>query len=193
MPGMRVIGGESRGRRLKAPRGLATRPTLARIRESIFSRLAARMDISGLKVLDLFAGTGSLGIEALSRGAATVTFVDSARAATLVIEHNLEQLGLKDRGRILESDVYRALSRLSDEGEKFDLVFLDPPYARGFGDKVMAVLVGKGLLKNDSWVATEVSKREHAPGAAGLERVNIAVVGDHQIVLLRPLGAGQTE
>ncbi len=193
MPGLRVIGGESRGRRLKAPRGLATRPTLARIRESIFSRLAARMDISGLKVLDLFAGTGSLGIEALSRGAATVTFVDNARAATSVIEHNLEQLGLKDRGRILESDVYCALSRLSDEGEKFDLIFLDPPYARGFGDKVMADLVGKGLLKNDSWIATEVSKREHAPGAAGLERVNIAVVGDHQIVLLRPLGAGQTE
>src|SRR5215472_12825863 len=102
---MRVIAGNAHGRRLKAPRGLTTRPTSARARESIFSRLTVRLDFDGVRVLDIFAGSGSLGIESLSRGAASVTFVDSSREAASVMRSNLATLGLKDRARILVTDV----------------------------------------------------------------------------------------
>ncbi|HEY6420150.1 MAG TPA: RsmD family RNA methyltransferase, partial [Candidatus Binataceae bacterium] len=106
---MRVIAGEAHGRRLKAPRGLFTRPTSARARESIFSRLGVRFDFAGARVLDIFAGSGSLGIEALSRGAARVTFVDSSRAAAAAIRANLATLDLSTRARIVSIDVRRAL------------------------------------------------------------------------------------
>ena len=91
---MKIIAGHARGRKLKAPRGLTTRPATARIRESIFSRLLARLDFDGLSVLDIFAGSGSLGIEALSRGAAHATFIDSSKAATAVIRENLAGAGV---------------------------------------------------------------------------------------------------
>src|SRR5579883_2219794 len=98
---MRVIAGQARGRRMAAPRGLATRPATARVRQSIFSRLQVRMALEGARVLDLYAGSGSLGIEALSRGAASAVFVDSSRAAAAAISDNLERLGLAPRGRVL--------------------------------------------------------------------------------------------
>src|SRR5215469_14357706 len=122
---MRVIAGDARGRKLSAPPGLATRPTLARVRESMFSRLVVRLDFDGLRVLDLFAGTGSLGIEALSRGAAHVTFAESARAAITALRRNLDALGFSSRARVLKSDVMRALETLSAEAAQFDLVLLD--------------------------------------------------------------------
>src|ERR1700757_3264621 len=109
---MRIIAGHAHGRRLKAPRGLHTRPTSARARESIFSRLTVRMDFDGVRVLDIFAGSGSLGIESLSRGAAHVTFVDSARDAATAIRANLAQLGFSSHARIIVSDVHRALADL---------------------------------------------------------------------------------
>src|SRR5258708_9884652 len=96
---MRIIAGEAHGRRLKAPRGLHTRPTSARARESIFSRLAVRMDFAGARVLDIFAGSGSLGIEAISRGAAHATFVDSSRHSAAVIRGNLTHLDIVERAR----------------------------------------------------------------------------------------------
>ena len=122
---MRIIAGQAHGRRLKAPRGLHTRPTSARARESIFSRLAVRMDLGGVRVLDIFAGSGSLGIESLSRGAAHVTFVDSSRAAAAAIRANLAQLELGDHARMVVSDVRRALGELQRSHESFDLVFVD--------------------------------------------------------------------
>jgi 16S rRNA (guanine966-N2)-methyltransferase len=120
---MRVVGGEHGGRRLAAPRGRSTRPTSERTREAVFSMLG---DISGASVLDLFAGSGALGIEALSRGAAHATFVDSGRAAIIAIRRNLEQLGLVESALITKLDV-RALPSL---GETYDLVFVDPPYSQ---------------------------------------------------------------
>src|SRR5271167_2210317 len=120
---MRIIAGHAHGRRLKAPRGMLTRPTSARARESIFSRLTVRIDFDGLRVLDIFAGSGSLGIESLSRGAARATFVDSSRDAASAIRANLSQLDLSDRARILVADVRRALADLGRAHETFDLVF----------------------------------------------------------------------
>jgi 16S rRNA (guanine966-N2)-methyltransferase len=185
---MRVIAGDARGRKLSAPRGLATRPTLARVRESMFSRLSVRLDFRDLRVLDLFAGTGALGIEALSRGAGHVTFVDSARAAINALRRNLDALGFSDRARVIRGDVVRAIEALGARHEHFDLVLLDPPYRKGWGDVVLTRLMEFDLLSDGAWVATEVSRLEAAPAALpGLERVSLATLGDHQIALYRCL------
>src|SRR5438309_3299510 len=122
---MRVIAGQAHGRRLKAPRGLRTRPATARARASIFSRLEVRLDFEGLRVIDIFAGSGSLGIEALSRGAESAVFVDSSRSAAGVIRQNLRSLGLADRGSVVASDLRRALPELAARGEEFGLAFVD--------------------------------------------------------------------
>ena len=120
---MRVVAGAYRGRSLRAPRGEQTRPTSDRVREALFSILAS---VEGAEVLDLFAGSGALGIEALSRGAARATFVDSAAAAVAAIRHNLQQLGLQ--ADVLRMPALRALSCTPVTERQYDLVFLDPPY-----------------------------------------------------------------
>jgi 16S rRNA (guanine(966)-N(2))-methyltransferase RsmD len=152
----------------------------------MFSRLSVRLDFQDLRVLDLFAGTGSLGIEALSRGAAHVTFVEAARPALIALRRNLEALGFSRRARVLKSDVVRGLESLAGEGERFDLVLLDPPYRKGWGDIVLPRLMELSLLSEGAWVATEVSRLEAAPASLiGLDRVNLATLGDHQIALYR--------
>lgn len=118
---MRVVGGELRGRHLEAPRGKGIRPTAERTREAIFSILH---DVRDARVLDLFAGTGALGIEALSRGAVHATFVDSAEIAVATIGANLSRLGLRERSQLVRADV-----RGFNPSGVFDLVFADPPYA----------------------------------------------------------------
>ena len=121
---MRVIAGSLRGRRLRAPAGLATRPTADRVRESLFAVLR---DVSEGRVVDLFAGTGALGIEALSRGASKAVFVDSGREAVDVLRDNLANLGLQERATILPVRVERCRTRLAELGP-FDLVLCDPPW-----------------------------------------------------------------
>lgn len=128
---MRVIAGHLGGRRLVAPRGLATRPTADRVREALFSALA---NVAGARVLDLYAGTGALGIEALSRGAESAVFVENARPALAALRENLTSLGLASPAagapaRVLAEPVARAIPRLATaSAERFDLVFVDPPY-----------------------------------------------------------------
>ncbi len=131
---MRIIGGSLGGRRLRAPRGLATRPTGDRVREAVFNILGPPPD--GARVLDLFAGAGGLGLEALSRGAAEATFVDASAAACRTIDENARELGLEERVRVIRGDVHRVLARLDG---RFDWVFLDPPYA---GDDLARALAG---------------------------------------------------
>ncbi len=126
---MRVIAGGLGGRRLRAPRGLATRPTSDRVREALFSALG---HVTSARVLDLYAGTGALGIEALSRGAAHATFVESARPALAALRENLAALGLAGAARVVAQPVAGAASRIGGGGwlaGPFDLVFADPPYA----------------------------------------------------------------
>ena len=122
---MRVIAGRLRGRRLVAPPGEATRPTSDRVRESLFSLLGS---LEGVRVLDLFAGSGALGIEALSRGAATVDFVDSAPAAVRAVRANLDALGVVEGVRLRRQDARAFLRAARTAGHEYDLVFLDPPY-----------------------------------------------------------------
>jgi len=182
---MRVIAGQAHGQRLKAPRGTATRPTSARVRESIFSRLAARLDFGGLAVLDLFAGSGALGIEALSRGAQSAAFVDSSRAAAAAIRDNLEALELRPRCRVLCLDARRALGELARQGTRFDLVMCDAPYQQGLSTEILARLCDLDLLAFGAWVVLELSRREPTPEEPRLERVNVATLGDHRVVLYR--------
>jgi 16S rRNA (guanine966-N2)-methyltransferase len=184
---MRVIAGESRGRRLKAPRGRATRPASIRVRNSIFSRLAARTDFRGTRVLDLFAGSGSLGIEALSRGAARVTFVDSSRAAAASIERNLETLGLSERAMVIASDVNRAVAELGGNRERFDLVFIDAPYRTDTSAELLERLANLELIDRKGFVVVHQFWRRPAPvPPTGLDSVSVVTIGDHRIALYRP-------
>lgn len=121
------MAGEAGGRKLKAPPGDATRPTSDAVREAVFNAVLSRIDLEDARVLDLFAGSGAMGIEALSRGAAQVTFVDRSRPASATIEENLSAVGLTG-GRVVTSSVEAWIARL-DQGERWDLVIADPPYA----------------------------------------------------------------
>ncbi len=142
---MRIIGGEFRGFRLEAPRGLEVRPTSDRVRESIFNMLGG--SARGARVLDLFAGTGALGLEALSRSASSCCFVDSSPAACSAIRHNIEKLGVQCRSRVLRRDVNQLLRESGRDGlDSRSLVFLDPPYDLGFPHETVRLLVtGSGL------------------------------------------------
>ncbi len=184
---MRVIAGHAHGRKLKAPRGLKTRPASARARQSIFSRLETVLDFEALRVLDLFAGSGSLAIEALSRGAAHATFVDSSRPATRTIRDNLGALGLGERARVITADVLRALSALALENERFGLVFVDAPYAHDISARVLDGLAEGGLVEPGGWVVVRQSRRAPAPpeGPAEFPQFKVAVIGDHRIVFYR--------
>ncbi len=122
---MRVTGGESKGRRLKAPRNI--RPTQGIVKEAIFNIVAPY--IEGATVIDLFAGSGAIGIEALSRGAAHVTFVDREERGLAILRQNLDTLGLKQRARVIRADVARWIEASPDEMQAADLIILDPPYA----------------------------------------------------------------
>jgi 16S rRNA (guanine966-N2)-methyltransferase len=154
---MRVVAGELGGRRIEAPAGRGTRPTSERAREALFSILG---NISGSEVLDLFAGSGALGIEALSRGAAHATFVESAPAAAATIERNIAKLALGDRARLFRVDVESALRAAAVGADKYDLVFIDPPYA---GASALGALLDETLpplLRPTARVVSESDRRE---------------------------------
>src|SRR5215210_5391293 len=149
---MRVVAGRWGGRRLASPRGAATRPTSDRVREALFSILGAR--VAGARVLDLFAGSGALGIEALSRGAAEATFVDSAPAAVRAIRGNLDALGA--RAEVRRGDALRFLRAAPAQARQYDLVLLDPPYrlaaplGRELSEALPAALVHGALVVSES-------------------------------------------
>ncbi|HYX47455.1 MAG TPA: 16S rRNA (guanine(966)-N(2))-methyltransferase RsmD, partial [Sphingomicrobium sp.] len=137
---MRIIAGEWRGRALEAPSGMATRPTADRARETLFSMLASRIgSFQDLRAADLFAGSGALGLEALSRGAASATFVESDAKAAAAIKRNAAKLGANDRVRIIAGSAL-SLPRL----EPFDLILADPPYSQGSGTAVVRAVSDAG-------------------------------------------------
>jgi 16S rRNA (guanine(966)-N(2))-methyltransferase RsmD len=180
---MRIIAGDAHGRRLRAPRGLSTRPATARVRASIFSRLASRMEFTDARVLDLFAGSGSLGIEALSRGARSAVFVDSSRAAAAVIRDNLRVLKLAERAEVIVAGVERALAQLGTRGDRFDLVFVDAPYRHDISAAVLAELEARQLVEKGGWVMVRQEARTARLTPATLEEASCATLGGHRLTL----------
>ena len=153
---MRIIAGEWRGRRLAAPAGMATRPTADRVRETLFSMLASRLgSFDELRVADLYAGSGALGLEALSRGAAFACFVDQDSRAIAAIRANVEALGAGERCRILA----RSASALPQE-QPFDVVFADAPYSTGSGSEALRQIVSAGWAGAGTWISIETERGE---------------------------------
>jgi 16S rRNA (guanine966-N2)-methyltransferase len=168
---MRVIGGRYGGRRLEAPEGSATRPTSDRVREAVFSMLAALGGLDGVRVLDLFAGSGALGIEAVSRGATHVTFVELDDPALTVLRANLAVLGLGPPvARVRAGDAVAALGAAGAAGDRFDLAFLDPPYADAaeLGPVLDAAL--DSVLAGGALVVSESDRRSPLELELPLER-----------------------
>jgi len=161
---MRVIAGEAKGRRLHAPGGRRVRPSAARFRESAFGILAHRHAIEGARVLDLFAGTGALGIEALSRGAASLVAVEQSRHAAQALRDNLAACGFADRAEVLVQEIDAALGRLARQERRFDLVLIDPPYHSGLVEPTLRAIVAHCLTEPGGRVLVEHA-RDEAVGA----------------------------
>jgi 16S rRNA (guanine966-N2)-methyltransferase len=182
---MRIISGISRGRKLVTPRNQSLRPTSDRVKESIFNILQEKM--AGGLVLDLFAGTGNLGIEALSRGAKKAIFVEKERQALRLIRRNLTQFGLEERSEILPRDVNRAIGILKQRGECFDLILMDPPYERGLIRKTLMELNSKQIYHKGSILVIEHNRREPLPQILdGWNLIRQRRMGDTVISFLTP-------
>ena len=179
---MRVTGGAHRSRQLAAPKGTSTRPTSDRVREALFSILGARGALVGRRVLDLYAGTGALGLEALSRGAAHATFVDADRAALAALRKNVEALGESARSAIVPLAIPRALERTRGP---YDLVLCDPPYAAvGDAAKALATLASQSCLAPACVIVLEHAARDGAaPIIASLNELERRVYGDTALAI----------
>ncbi len=187
---MRIVGGEWRGRALAEPgRTSGLRPTADRVRESVFNLLAGGRHgdpVSAARILDLFAGTGALGLEALSRGAAQCVFVESGRAARALLSRNIDRLGAGDRADILPADATR-LQKNSSEPAR--LVFLDPPYGRDLGTRALIMARRQGWIADSALIIWEEQAPQSAPGGfAGIEQRRY---GDTWITVLRAQPLGQ--
>ena len=147
---MRVISGKARGVVLKTPEGMQTRPTADRVKEALFSIL--QFDLPGTKVLDLFGGTGQLGIEAISRGAKSAVFVDAAEAPCKLIKENLRRAKMENEGRVVRSDYLQYLSQCK---ETFDIIFLDPPYAEVFLENAIKKISEIDILQSGGIIVSE--------------------------------------
>ncbi|MDD2903243.1 MAG: 16S rRNA (guanine(966)-N(2))-methyltransferase RsmD [Syntrophales bacterium] len=182
---MRVIAGTLKGRRLAPVKG-HIRPTGSKVREAVFDILGDA--VKEARVLDLFAGTGALGIEALSRGAVEAVFVEDSPEALKVLRRNLEDLDLKGRARVLPMPVRQALKKLAVHGADFHLAFLDPPYG---GEKAIAALdalAAATILAPAAWVVAEHSRRDQLPEKAGdLERRELRRYGDTQVAFYQAI------
>jgi 16S rRNA (guanine966-N2)-methyltransferase len=181
---VRIVAGTARGRPLLTPRGKQIRPTSDRVRESLFNVLGQRMD--GLRVLDLYAGTGALALEALSRGAERAVLVDRDREAAKLCRENAEALGFSGRAEVLWMPVARAAPLLAHRNEPFDLLFADPPYAARAASEILDLLQRHRLLAAGATLVVEHDRREIAPDAhEGLSRVDQRRFGDTLVSLYR--------
>jgi 16S rRNA (guanine966-N2)-methyltransferase len=184
---MRIVAGALKGRQLAAPKGGAVRPTSARAREALFNLLehgtlaADGSPIAGAHVLDAFAGSGANGLEALSRGAAHVTFVDNDRSALNALGRNIAALGVQRRTTVVHGD---ACAPLACPGA-CDLAILDPPYARGLAAPALTALAKLGWVAPNALVCVEMAKTDDIDGETGLTTLDVRTYGKTKIVLLR--------
>lgn len=177
---MRVISGSSRGKKLFSLEGSDTRPTTDRVKESIFNIISPH--IYGSKVLDLFAGSGALGIEALSRGANAAVFCEKNRKAIEIIERNLSATGLSDKSVIEKTDSFEYLSKSNCI---FDIIFIDPPYASGFYDIALSLIAKRNILSGDGIIVTERSSSMSAPSDKDFELVTDRKYGNSTVSIFK--------
>lgn len=180
---MRIISGSARGRKLAEFSAPAIRPTPDRVREALFSILSSRLgSLGGKTVLDLFAGSGAMGLEALSRGAEKAVFIDQSAEAVALIRKNADTTRLADRARIVRGEVERCLNGLAP----FDLIFMDPPYSSQQVPEVVEALCSRKLLQPAGLLCIETARKTELPDAlAGLERVDRRDYGATSITLYR--------
>jgi 16S rRNA (guanine966-N2)-methyltransferase len=162
---VRVIGGAAKGRKLRAPKGSSVRPTADRVKESLFNIL--QRDFFGARVLDVFAGTGNLSIEALSRGAAGAVLIDASERSGAIIRENLRRLGFAAQTEVWISPAARALKSLSRRGASFDFIFLDPPYEQDLVGRALEIIGRGNLLRPDGILVIEHSAREAVSATYG--------------------------
>ena len=189
---MRIVGGSYRGRALIAPPGQGTRPTADRTREAVFNVLehaAWSPGVRDRRVIDLFAGSGGLGLEALSRGAAFCLFVETDAAARGAIRDNAEALGARGelfgRTRIHRRDATDLGQRPGSDGPPFDLAFLDPPYGKGLGERALEGLLAGGWLGPGAVIVFERGADEPDPAVAGFERLDVRRYGAAKVAFMR--------
>ena len=182
---MRITGGHSRGRLLASIKGLDIRPSSDKVKEALFNLIG--QDVTGQRVLDLFAGSGSLGLEALSRGAVWSLFIDNSRECLALIKKNLELCGYQDSGTVLKGDLSKGLPwkhPLMNEG--FDLIFIDPPYGKGLIQPVLGELTHRKCLLPTSIVLAESSKKDVLPSEVGdLRLIDSRLYGETKIDIYR--------
>lgn len=162
---MRVIAGEVRGHKLDTLKGNSTRPTMDKVKGAIFNMIAP--NVCDSCVLDLFAGSGALGIEALSRGAQSAVFVDKSRESIGIIKKNLEHTKLEKRSVVMNCDACEAVLRLKGKELKFDIIFIDPPYNKKIVQKALIFLESNGILKDSGMIIVEHSKDDELPEDIG--------------------------
>lgn len=181
---MRIIAGTCRGRKLLAPPGVTTRPTSDRVKEALFSILSSRIDFADVRVLDICAGSGSLGIEALSRGAGSCCFIEGNLAVTSILEKNILVTGNQERSEILNMDAVKALHLSAARGKCYDVVFFDPPYDSELYWRVAEALDVPGLLHPGSIVVAECSARNPLAETYGrLKRFDRRIYGETALEL----------
>jgi len=183
---MRIISGTSKGRRLITPKKDFLRPPSDRVKESLFDMLGR--GVEGKVVLDRFAGTGNLGIEALSRGAKKAVFVEKSRDAFKLIQRNLSMCHMEDRSEVLLKDVDQAVRMFKRKGDCFDLILMDPPYEKGLIEKTLKRLDTETIYHDDSILVVEHNRREPLPDSSGgWNLISQRRTGDTLISILIPI------
>lgn len=185
---MRIVGGALKGRPLAAPRDARVRPTADRTREALFNVLThadlGDFSLEGARVLDLFAGTGALGFEALSRGAAFCLFVDDSATSRALVRHNADALGLLGKTKIYRRNASKLGPKPGSAGPAFDLVFADPPYGKGLGERALAGALDGGWLAPDAVVVLEEDAAAEISVPSGFETLDRRRYGAAQILFL---------
>ena len=177
---MRIISGSRKGRKLVDWEDAGIRPMRDFVRSALYNIISDL--VPDARFLDLFAGTGSVGLEALSRGARECAFVDSSPEACAIVRRNLDRLGLIPKAQVIQADYQDGIARLARRGRRFDLVFVGPPYGRGLAARALALLGEGEIVAKGAIVATEVYKKEElAPAYGGLTRIDSRTYGDNTL------------